>query len=96
MLGRHLADESEHRVAAGDPTAGCLTADVVVLDALGDGFEVVGLLAVGELPDAQHDRHLRRDRRTAPGTVVQIREGESGSSRVVIGVVLMRLARVGQ
>jgi hypothetical protein len=75
--GIDLTDEVERLAAACDPTPGRLSPDVIVLNALGDGFEVVRLLAVAELPYAQHDRHLPGTARAASRTVVQIRESKS-------------------
>jgi hypothetical protein len=50
----HLPDESQLRSADTLPAAWCLSVEVVVLDTPGDGVEVVTLLALGQLPDAQH------------------------------------------
>ena len=53
VVGVNLAAQIEC-CTAGDPASGRFAADVIVLHALGDGFEVVRLLALSELADAQH------------------------------------------
>ena len=56
ILGADPTVEAELARHGSEPPARRLTAsDVVVLDALGDGFQVVVLLPSAELPDAQHD-----------------------------------------
>ena len=88
-VGFDDAVEAEQVEAAGDPLAGRFAADVVVLDALGDGFEVVPLLAGRQLPHAQHGRTPRCDaRRASPRTMVQIRAVGLGVV-VVVRVVVM-------
>jgi hypothetical protein len=76
-----LAIEAKQTITAGDPSAGCFPADVVILDTLSDSIEVVPLLPVSELPHTQHGRTPRLSTlcRTA-GTMVQIRDLKSGSS----------------
>jgi hypothetical protein len=76
------AGQPEQPAAACDPLARHLTTQVVVLDPAGDRVEVVGLLAGGQLPHAQHCRPPRTDARcTASRTMVQIRDRKSGSAR---------------
>jgi hypothetical protein len=55
VLGHDPSLETELCRPAPEPPAGCLAdVDVVVLGAVQDLFEVVGLLAEAQLPDAQH------------------------------------------
>jgi hypothetical protein len=51
----HFTLEAEVGGAARHPIAGCLTrAEVVVLDAFGDGIQVVELATFAELADVEH------------------------------------------
>ena len=54
--GIDLARQAEQRGPVTEPAAGSLALEVVVLHAASDGVEVVALLALGQLPDAQHGR----------------------------------------
>ena len=55
-VGVDLARQAEQRGPGTEPAAGSLALEVVVLHAASDGVEVVALLALGQLPDAQHGR----------------------------------------
>ena len=55
LFGLDLAFEAEELGRVARPSAWCFAEGVVVLDAVGDGLQVV--VAVADLGDAQHHDH---------------------------------------